>query len=136
MIMTTTTMTSRRYSSCRIFTSTCVTTTVLLLLATTFQLASLVLADEPEPRIVGGVDAGFNEYPFFTSWGRSCGATLIHDDILLTAAHVSCKKDFDRIWTDCNRRFFFDISSFFLNHILSLLPCLSLYSAILLPRTK
>ena len=67
------------------------TTTILLLLATTgFQLAS---ANTLQPRIVGGQDATFGEYPFFTSWGTSCGATLIHDDILLTAAHVSRDKD-------------------------------------------
>jgi len=38
---------------------------------------------------VGGQDADLHEYPFFTSWGTSCGATLIHDDILLTAAHCN-----------------------------------------------
>lgn len=67
------------------------TTTILLLLAASasFQPAS---AGIPEGRIVGGQDADFDEYPFFTSWGKSCGATLIHDDILLTAAHVSHKK--------------------------------------------
>jgi secreted trypsin-like serine protease len=51
---------------------------------------SFVSAGEPEPRIVGGQNADINEYPWFTAWGKSCGATLIHDDILLTAAHVSC----------------------------------------------
>ncbi len=64
------------------------TTTILLLLAAaaTFRPSS---AGTPEGRIVGGHDADYLEYPFFTSWGKSCGATLIHDDILLTAAHVS-----------------------------------------------
>lgn len=64
-------------------------TTVLLLLTTSLQFASLVQANEPEGRVVGGQNADFNEYRFFTSWGRSCGATLIHDDILLTAAHCN-----------------------------------------------
>ena len=69
------------------------TTTILLLLAASasFQLSS---AGTPEGRIVGGQDAEYLEYPFFTSWGKSCGATLIHDDILLTAAHVSRKNQF------------------------------------------
>lgn len=39
-------------------------------------------------RIVGGQDADVGEYSFFSSWSTSCGATVIHDDILLTAAHV------------------------------------------------
>ena len=67
------------------------TTTILLLLAaTSSHLSSAVSAENTlQPRIVGGKDADFNEYPFFASWGKSCGATLIHDDILLTAAHVS-----------------------------------------------
>ena len=78
------------------------TTTIMLLLAASasFQLSS---AGIPEGRIVGGQNADFNEYPFFTSWGKSCGATLIHDDILLTAAHVSHKKstDFEPKVVDC-----------------------------------
>ncbi len=79
-------MASRRTTSYRIYAS-----TTILLLATSLRLIS---AAEPEPRIVGGQDAEFMEYPYFTSWGRSCGATLIHDDILLTAAHVSLAKNF------------------------------------------
>ena len=52
--------------------------------------AAVILAPNPIMcALVGGSNAAFNEYPFFTSWGSSCGATLIHDDILLTAAHVS-----------------------------------------------
>ena len=85
-----------RYSLSRIFSSTHTTTTVLLLLTICCQFASLVTADdEPESRVVGGSNADLNEYPFFTSWGSSCGATLIHDDILLTAAHVSYEKYVD-----------------------------------------
>jgi hypothetical protein len=45
-----------------------------------------------DPRIVGGEDADPGEYSFFVSWGGSCGATVIHDDILLTAAHVCHEK--------------------------------------------
>lgn len=42
----------------------------------------------PQPRIVLGQDAaGAVDYPFFGHWFRGCGSTLIHSDILLTAAH-------------------------------------------------
>lgn len=40
-------------------------------------------------RIAGGNDAS-ESYPFFILWG-GCGATLIHNDIALTAAHCSKK---------------------------------------------
>lgn len=41
------------------------------------------------PNIVGGVDADMNEFPFFVhSVGSAlCGGSLIHPDIVLTAAH-------------------------------------------------
>jgi len=44
-----------------------------------------------EKRIVGGSDAGPNEYPTFVlSAGQAkCGGTLIHEDIVLTAAHCA-----------------------------------------------
>lgn len=42
------------------------------------------------PRIVGGSEAGGNEYPYYIRWG-GCGATLVHPDIALGAAHVSNK---------------------------------------------
>lgn len=41
---------------------------------------------EVEPRIVGGTEAGLGEYSFFVEW-ENCGASLIHEDIILTAAH-------------------------------------------------
>jgi len=53
-------------------------------------------------RIVGGTAAAFNEYPsmaipdytsVFPNNQNQCGATLIHPDILMTAAH--CQFDFD-----------------------------------------
>jgi hypothetical protein len=42
----------------------------------------------PELRIVGGTPVAVGEYPFFawTAGSTLCGATLIHEDILLTAA--------------------------------------------------
>lgn len=49
----------------------------------------MALADGPGSRIVGGNNVGPDAYGFFASWDGSCGATVIHDDILLTAAHVS-----------------------------------------------
>eukprot|EP00980_Cylindrotheca_fusiformis_P016947 scaffold5159_cov112-Cylindrotheca_fusiformis.AAC.1 len=46
-----------------------------------------VLSDRNiEPRIVGGSDAVPGEFPFFVQWG-GCGGSLIHEDIILTAAH-------------------------------------------------
>lgn len=41
-----------------------------------------------EGRIVGGFDAQPGEFPFFVQW-TGCGASLIHEDIILTAAHCS-----------------------------------------------
>mgnify|MGYP005843659317 CR=1 FL=1 len=38
--------------------------------------------------IVGGTLAQ-EPYPYFAHWTVGCGATLIHDDILLSAAHCS-----------------------------------------------
>jgi len=41
-----------------------------------------------ESRIVGGKDAPDDAYPFFVSWG-DCGASLVADNVILSAAH--CK---------------------------------------------
>jgi secreted trypsin-like serine protease len=38
-------------------------------------------------RIVGGNVAADDDYPYFVFW-EGCGGTLIHEDIVLTAAHV------------------------------------------------
>jgi trypsin len=52
--------------------------------------------DLTEKRIVGGTAAGKKEYPFFAfpNAGGMCGASVIHSDILMTAAH--CGKE---LWT-------------------------------------
>ncbi|KAG7344253.1 trypsin [Nitzschia inconspicua] len=59
----------------------------LAALTTNAALPSTWAIADATPRIVGGVDAPPGEYPFFASWAKSCGASVIHDDILLTAAH-------------------------------------------------
>jgi secreted trypsin-like serine protease len=41
-----------------------------------------------QSRIVGGILAKAGDFPSFAI-GSGCGATLIHSDILLTAAHCS-----------------------------------------------
>jgi secreted trypsin-like serine protease len=40
-----------------------------------------------ESRIVGGSNALPGEFPFFVQWS-GCGASLIYEDIILSAAHV------------------------------------------------
>lgn len=44
---------------------------------------------EISPRIIGGVDAADGEFPFFvhSAENNTCGGSLIHPDIVLTAAH-------------------------------------------------
>jgi trypsin len=39
-----------------------------------------------QSRIIGGNDAPAGQYPFFVQW-HGCGASLIHEDIILSAAH-------------------------------------------------
>merc|ERR1711862_837022 len=39
-----------------------------------------------ETRIVGGTDATKN-YPYHVEWSVGCGASLIHEDIIMSAAH-------------------------------------------------
>ena len=91
MTMTTTTTTAiPSHFSTKIRLSTMRKMSLLPYLTVWCGLVSLVTAgDQPNSRIVGGMNTDPGEYPFFTAWGSSCGATVIHDDILLTAAHVS-----------------------------------------------
>jgi len=46
------------------------------------------LQDETwESRIVGGTEAGIDEYPFYVNWGGQCGASLIAREWIMSAAH-------------------------------------------------
>jgi secreted trypsin-like serine protease len=45
------------------------------------------LLQQKQSRIVGGSAAPLGEYPSFAWWDQGCGATLVHEDIALTAAH-------------------------------------------------
>jgi secreted trypsin-like serine protease len=57
-----------------------------------FYLTGLLfstLSESETPRIVGGTPVAVGDYPFF-AWSAGstlCGASLIHEDILLSAAH-------------------------------------------------
>ena len=60
-----------------------------LLLAIFYGASTYCAADEIlDGRIVGGENAEAGEFPFFVQW-MGCGASLVWEDILLTAAHVS-----------------------------------------------
>ena len=49
----------------------------------------LITREMLQNRIVGGNQAQLGEYPYFTQWIGGCGASLIHEDILLSAAHCN-----------------------------------------------
>ena len=49
----------------------------------------LITRETLENRIVGGNQAQRGEYPYFTQWIGGCGASLIHEDLILSAAHCN-----------------------------------------------
>jgi hypothetical protein len=53
-----------------------------LVSSSSFQLTS-------STRIVGGTQAQRGVYPYYTQWVNGCGASLIHEDIVLSAAHCN-----------------------------------------------
>ena len=61
---------------------------------TCLVLVGMCQGDGVTPRIVGGSPASPGEYPYFIQWG-GCGATLIHNDVALGAAHVSVESSID-----------------------------------------
>lgn len=84
--------------------------TFLFFSAILFSLIGIVSADEEyleefqevlenflDGRIVGGENAIAGEFPFFVRW-KGCGASLIWEDVLLTAAHVSRTVYFSHIF--------------------------------------
>ena len=56
-------------------------------------------------RVVGGTDVTIGKYPFFGFWyGGDCGATLIHEDLFLTAAHcVDLRSDNNNVNTNLGK---------------------------------
>jgi hypothetical protein len=55
--------------------------------------------DENESRIIGGEDVPWGTYPFFVEWDRGCGGTLIHNDLVLSAAHCyNPRADKKTVW--------------------------------------
>ena len=64
------------------------TQTVVWLLVSIVHCSSGQHRQRHEPRIVGGIRAQEGEFPYFVEW-VGCGASLIHSDIVLTAAHCS-----------------------------------------------
>ena len=70
---------------------------IAVLLSTTVYAAKnlrennkkLITRDMLQTRIVGGNIAQRGAYPYYTQWIGGCGASLIHEDILISAAHCN-----------------------------------------------
>jgi len=58
----------------------------LFLLADTIAVHAKTI-ERKEQTIVGGDPAPADRYPYYAHWFENCGATLIHSDIILGAAH-------------------------------------------------
>jgi trypsin len=63
--------------------------------------ATIVETVNVTENIIGGTFADFGEYPFYAysaSLTATCGATLIHEDIVMTAAHCNCSTFIDGVY--------------------------------------
>ena len=64
--------------------------TIICCLGILFRPTCSVPEDTSQERIVGGVMAPAGRYPFYGyTYRNGCGSSLIHSDILLSAAHCN-----------------------------------------------
>jgi secreted trypsin-like serine protease len=78
--------------------------TLLPLIIATISLVSPIQSKDLLSRIVGGTSVGSSDYPFFAfpDGNMLCGATLIWNDILISAAHCGDDAWKDGVWLGGN----------------------------------
>jgi secreted trypsin-like serine protease len=60
---------------------------VIATLVSALGPAGVAHAGDPRPEIVGGSQAGSSEFPWVVRLSNGCSGTLVHDRVVLTAAH-------------------------------------------------